>query len=393
MPTLNVDILDSIFTYLTVHEALGSSTLCKAVHAIVIRKVLSRGVVLSTLEQIDRFPRFIFADSSNRLPFLHELTMKVTDVPGGVHDILTTDDEQLLLPFQNFADFLTTVLTHSRHLRALSLTLSGFFFAQYPNLRNALVMYGDLTDLTLHDLNEEALQVVKNMMASNLRVLSLCYPIDDSICLSAPLLSYIAAHQQLRKLLLSTGSDAHLAWNLGTLSQPLYAVQELEVRGPASLGMLAAVFPNVRSLRTSLLQTPDMPSQNQWQSLDYLCGDCAEFCVWQIRCSVLWLELSEVIRGDLNSRRADDLFPAANMTDVIQWTQPLVLTFSARYDAGQDLWTNLALVVRQVKLLELTIRLEPDDEYPGWLPALVAGWIVSVMGCQKMKHLPTIVIL
>lgn len=426
MSTLNFDILISVVTHLSSKDALYVSSASKATRAYVVCKILSRGVVLTTCEQMTKFPEFIMADSPNRLPHLRELR---AEVYYSIQHLSCVQNEQQSLPLHNFASFLTHLLTHTRHLRVLSLFLSGYFLSQHSDLRDALVQYDGLNELTLYDTNEDALNTV-NFMRSPLQVLSIWR--DDMNLFGMPqlgsFLQYITSHRHLQKIQFYS-RDNGLAWDFDDPSQ-WHGVRDLKISGTAApLGTLVAAFPNLRSLRISEVDASanDSPSSAQWTCLDYLRGDCAHLCQWHIQCPIRWLDLPmtnnssyNIISSNLRSNGAYRFPSAANFINLLEWTKPVILTFTASYDTGTVLWENLVPVISQVKLLELTIwfgslvkdeddsdeedgvvethetieTIEEDDiDDDQWLCTLVPQWIVSLrleidMNTEHIGSLP-----
>lgn len=363
MTVLNFDILTYVLKHLSSQEALRLSTVCRAAHSFVVCQVLSRGIVLETIRQILFFPQFIWADPITRLPFFWKLTLKVHNVTHTADylDMLAIKNPRMLMPLDCFASFLTQVLTRFPYLRALEIPLSGFFFVRYPILRHALIAYGHLVELTLHDITDNVLHMIKDMR-SDLRVLSLWQSLDRPPNPGPPFFSFLTTHPHLEKLAFFAKRDDAVLWELTTPFQ-WHSVRELQIRGQASLDTLVAACPNLRILRADEIGPwKNSSPSTQWIGLDHLNGDCTDLCNWKIKCPVRWLELSDPIRGNLTSLRAGYVDHTADMADLVRWTKPMILTFTTCHNTPEYFWERLARVARRIKLLELIVYNDLENE-------------------------------
>lgn len=374
MQVLNFDIIYLIIKHLDSYDALALSTICKAIHSIIVRHVLSSEVILGTPKEVSKFPDFLFADAPKRLPLLRSLSVTVDafamdDYYVNVYSVFDLDDEESLQPFRDFASFLTQVLTQSRHLKALCLDLSGYFFEQYPELRAAFIKYDGLTELKLYDVTEEVIPVVKDMHSS-LRAITLQYPLESEAVDFPSFLSCMTTHRRLQQVRLGEverqsfqlDDEAHITWP---------EVRTLQICGMVTLDPLVKAFPNVRSVEVEWLvfdSSPDI-SPFQWTSLEYLNGKCEDIHQWTLRCPVRWLDITDAFqRNDCSSATPDG---GSYLSNVLDRTQPMILTISARQDIGPGFWEILASRDSQIKLLELTVN------HYGLL-SLTEEWIVSL---------------
>lgn len=389
MTNLNFDILPFVIAHLASHDALRMSTLCKAIHNIAVRRAITAGVIIKGLRRASKFVHFMLADRVNRVSLLRSLTLEgdtqeFYNLYGWKvheHDAVVTE---LLL--DHFADFLQNTLTQYHYLQYLSLPYSFYFLERNPHLRESLISYDGLIELTLHNVTREVLQVVK-VMHSTLYALSLfehTHSFESRYSSSPfPALACLTTHQQLRKLVLSTDLARPSSWNSGGRVR-WDAIQELEIQqGRADLSLLMDLFPCLRSLRIDCLycESPNstVPPAAYWTSLDYLCGDYENLCSCPVQCTVRWLELSSAVQKNPSScwvsRRSP---PDVTIADLMKSTRPMILTLVASCNASQGFWEDLVSAAQHIKLLELTVRFElsKDEVFKSSLFTLVAKWMV-----------------
>lgn len=358
MQPTTIDVLLFTLKYLSSKEALRISTVCKDIHVVVIHMVLSRGIRLGYPQQLFRFPYFITADSSTRIPFLRGLYMHSRAIPHWSQLLMTTTDQSALAPPNNFAFFLTQILIRSTCLRSLSLNASEFLLMRHPSLREALIQYRGLVELSLTDVTEDVLRVVR-AMRSNIRVLSLSHPISRGIRLPGTL-QYIATHAHLEKLRFTATSGDRSVWNFSTTIQ-WPAVRELRVYGIVSLDLLVAAFPNVRSLHVDEIGIDHPVPSAQWSNLDFLHGQLLLLQSWQIQCPVRRLDLclDEWVFDCFTPINYTDT--AAQLVSLMERTTPMILSFDVGYNAPLEFWETVAPAMHSVKLLELSVWFDVFD--------------------------------
>ena len=93
---------------------IAISTTCKSLHAIIIREALW-SVNLTTLRGIDRFPDFVFADPSQRIPLLRRIS-----VDTKIASVLASEPQLL----QKFASFLAPIFSYPIPPYELNTTIS-----------------------------------------------------------------------------------------------------------------------------------------------------------------------------------------------------------------------------------------------------------------------------
>lgn len=375
MQTLNLDVFALVLEHLSTQETLPFATVCKAIHAIVIREVLS-SVIPRSSSQLAAFIEFMLAAPSERIPLLRQLTVSLDAFLAQqdkcrLNIILAGRDEELLPLLRTFAVLLTQILTQTDKLQSLSLAACAYFFRRHPELRAALIEYKHMEKLLLFDLDSQGLQLIKDMKSS-LRSISIdCYQSEFR-----SYILYMAAHPELEDVSLPGISKEEFEVNDETQVQwPL--VKSLKVHGdqisPASL---VTVFPNIRFLRLSEYMCTwdddrvEPLSQNQWPILDYLESSCGIIRDWALRPNVRWLEVDDIFyhaKYNPYHRWEGD----AQLVRALNQTRPAILTLYCGHNARPEFWKMLADEAPQLQLLHLTI-------FPKEFELLHQDWIVRV---------------
>lgn len=150
MLPLNFDVITIIIAHLDDREALRICTLCKAIYAFVIARVLSVVPVLPNkhTEGLANSADFILADPTTRLPRVRRFLLTVfhwfdhnTCRPAEIAEDRKRLHKSVML--------LVQVLLHGRRLHTLEIGRVSLVFSQYPHLRDALKGYKDLHELCL----------------------------------------------------------------------------------------------------------------------------------------------------------------------------------------------------------------------------------------------------
>lgn len=371
MPLLNYDILTHVISQLSTYDALSISTTCKSLYTIVIRETLS-SVHLATCEEIAKFPGFIFADPSKRIPLLQSLSFEeellTTQANRAFYSRDIAPDAHLFL--ENLAAFLAQILTQSQHLRVLSLPISGPLFTKSPELGDALAANKSLVELTLCASDWETLQALSNMQSSSLRVLSLEYPRPFPEGHPPFDFSWLTKHRQLEELTLISPPGVG-EWDQSKKDK-WPSLRSLGISGPLPMTPFVSAFPNISSLRMEWLQIDAdyEESAAQWSFLDHVIQPPdADFCPWPIRCPVRWLEFWGPVHRD-HDTKAGPSPKHATTFEAVKRVEPVILTMSVYFQVNPEFWEEFARVTRDVKLLELTI-------YHGGECKYMTRWLVS----------------
>lgn len=389
MQTLNIDVLVLVLDQLPPKETLPFATVCKVIHNIIIRDILS-SVTPDTHYQLCGFMQFVLAAPSERIPLLRKLTINADVLsPGywskGVSGVMGSNEEEDLVPLRNLASFLTQILNQSDTLQSLSLSGCKYFFRMHPELRAAFIEYTHLKELLLFNVDKRVgFEVIKDMK-SRLRTISieLCRLDEEEIHLSY--IPCLAAHLELQDISFASRHRNDFVLDDETLVHWPSVTSLSITNSGVLLAPLVKAFPNLRSLSYWGYSVADVPQtfpQYQWPVLDYLNTSPDMMRTSSLRSTVRWLDLGGLFYDNVNVSDGSD-GPSNNdvrIINVLDATHPAILTLRCSHNIKPIFWTKIANTAPQVKVLYLTV-------YHEGLKTLYEKWMVRVLQMYGDEHL------
>lgn len=346
-PRVNLDVVQTIISYLNRRSLLNLSLTCKLYHTLALKSMLSSKVTIRTNSNLVGFCAFILADVSIRGPWVRSLVIHRKVVfrrhlkRGVVMDVSCLSS-------------LAAILLWCKGLSSFHMSCMAESIKACPMLGHSIASLTSLKELVLSESEESplVLELLRNMK-SRLRRLQLEWYNPDFPWSDAATYESLA-HLEVLKIteLGFPPSNAHyFSWPTVREFVASYCRFSIE--------QLAIIFPNLQSCRLFngiVEHRRELPS---WPSLDHLEVADVHFdhLPWN-GCPTRWLSISDLLGLYFNPH---------TVIDLVNECQPLLLNVEGCSINNLDFWSMLRTAAPSLRYLCCTFNSPLVFDHPGFL--------------------------